>query len=837
MLEVNFVVKILNKKLTCGFATGFFVSKNCILTCNHCIEGFQVGESLKIEFNNIEYDCVVAYQAGSKEKNDLALIETSQNLCNDHAVFSNQFNINDAVLIKGFSENNPGGDGLTGFIESYPTHKNEIENLIKFKDCQITNGFSGSPLLNKDNSVLGIVIKSRDVIFDLGGYSIPTIQIQDFYKKITVKNEPTLLQKYNYELLMNLSPNINDERYFKRRYRRRKDGQAIEMDSILDLTNFVLTGIGGSGKSITLQRICKNLLVKDNIVIYLDLKKWQDSYIEGVSKGVIENSIEIILKTSLVGRLSIRKFNKILEENENLKVFFLIDGLNEISGSVNRIKFIETLGFLQGRDYNIIATDREIRIELDQIGNLYELELLDEETLAIILKENFGKELHEYSEKNKRFLTIAFFLDKVISKQGSDTISSYSDFIETHTFKRVSETDKSYLKNKLSELAYSTIRGESTTRLSFTLKQITDNQLDICIEHGILIKLLDSDIYRFEHQLIHEFFVARHLSLDSSLWNNQNFDSITLESDSFETILMILEQLGTDEQKEKFLQTVYNWSFYAVLYCMKYDINNCPESVSKVILLILSEKLFDPFNHTKLKVGKYILPLFDRYNIKYDDSCKELKDVINKNRESLIHSNYSFWFQIFQYDKELNEEFINQITHDEPFIGWTVSNVIRRYQLTESDEYQLRTIYHCFSNFDGSNQIKSFYIKWRVIHSLGKANTIKSVDLLFSCFNEKESQWMIYGALRSLIEIIVYNKRTDFSDVIFAFLFEYIKGNKLTSRNLEELTNCLSTKYTNNSKAIKAESFFLSIIELYSQEEKVKNKWEKGYENFKRLNY
>jgi HEAT repeat protein len=136
-------------------------------------------------------------------------------------------------------------------------------------------------------------------------------------------------------------------------------------------------------------------------------------------------------------------------------------------------------------------------------------------------------------------------------------------------------------------------------------------------------------------------------------------------------------------------------------------------------------------------------------------------------------------------DPPLREEEIRKIAGDDSILGWTASNVIKRFKLTDPDLRQLRGVY------DAADAIQTQLgnaIKWRVVHALGRFDTIENADLLFRALDD-ESHLVQFGAARSLVEMAAITQSIDLRQRIVEGLQSRI--GRLRRRTLEEIGNAV----------------------------------------------
>lgn len=160
----------------CG--SGFFISKNQILTADHVING---AKNVRVEFDGKYFIASVVKQDSSK---DLALLKIE----GESEVF---YKLNDScgiidqdVLCYGF----PRGvwtmyksDGVIKEIHSV-TREAELNSRLEYSVfMNVTNGMSGGPLLTKEKTVIG-VLSSKNVIGETRANFIALEEIKTFLK-------------------------------------------------------------------------------------------------------------------------------------------------------------------------------------------------------------------------------------------------------------------------------------------------------------------------------------------------------------------------------------------------------------------------------------------------------------------------------------------------------------------------------------------------------------------------------------------------------------------------------------------------------------------------------
>ena len=173
-----------------GSGTGFFIAPGgLILTCNHVVEQ---SDNVDVFWSSAEgkQNFTATVKLRLPIPIDIAILQIEGKVPTHGCVYLDQSlpQIGDALYTFGYpqgydSENYSGGDSVTTKYEGESFQENIL--ILKLKEGQIQEGYSGSPLLNRRNSkVCGVVSISRNTSSDLGGRATP-ISILFQPKKIT----------------------------------------------------------------------------------------------------------------------------------------------------------------------------------------------------------------------------------------------------------------------------------------------------------------------------------------------------------------------------------------------------------------------------------------------------------------------------------------------------------------------------------------------------------------------------------------------------------------------------------------------------------------------------
>lgn len=203
-----------------GVGTGFWVGQSTIMTCAHVIKEAYINKGVITAFwNDVRFSLRVAEILDDV---DLSLLEVSEENFNSdhHCVFLDEhFAVGDQVYGYGYSRDYESGESFTAEVEGI----SETPYLIKLKNSHIVPGFSGAPLLNmRTGGVCGIIRKTRDRSFDLGGRATPTVIAYSSFRNLVDiqrgfhKGKSSWLQALNKEQKIHLKIDRHDKSFKSR---------------------------------------------------------------------------------------------------------------------------------------------------------------------------------------------------------------------------------------------------------------------------------------------------------------------------------------------------------------------------------------------------------------------------------------------------------------------------------------------------------------------------------------------------------------------------------------------------------------------------------------------
>jgi hypothetical protein len=212
------------------------------------------------------------------------------------------------------------------------------------------------------------------------------------------------------------------------------------------------------------------------------------------------------------------------------------------------------------------------------------------------------------------------------------------------------------------------------------------------------------------------------------------------------------------------------------------------------IKTIITEKLFDPILGTQEMTRKKLrdFPKDDEPNF---SDIKDLDSILNFIQSfEYEHDWFEDWKSIYLKAPKrtgyntLEENDIKKIISEDSVLGWTASNVIRRFTLSEREQCQLRKYFELYSINDFQDSTNNS-MRWRIVHALGRSPSKENRDLFYGILKaEDEYIWVKYGAARSLVEIAALSDNKNFRKKVFSDMRQIIQTWKLKPRVIEKIT-------------------------------------------------
>lgn len=530
----------------------------------------------------------------------------------------------------------------------------------------------------------------------------------------------------------------------------------------------ILHGAAGGGKSMMVNDLARKLIDKESIPVLLDLKDWSKDFsaqLEKAKSASIEEQMDILLKISGVMNVDL------LSHIEGEK-WIIVDGLNEISAGQYGEKATKTILDVVGEYVRknsttyALVSDRLSKRSFAFGWTTAYLNSLSEDEVRKRIGEKFGTEkFDQLEEHEKRLLSIPFFLDYAL-KSDSPSLGSEAKVLENF-FKVQSQFTDDDL-NRLSESAfnayqkYGSLVFDSKKFEEWTSKSVYEKLLS----DGIVVS--NKDKARFNHQLLHDYLVSRHMALNDDHWTLEGFDIASLESNSLETIILVLEQLEDPRYIDKFLEAVYDWNWPAAISCTSRATAMGSKGPSKemevVMVALAAQKIFEPMYQTS-RDAKNRLDKFGTDTANDFSNSKDIDELLTKVKS--IESSVDWFIQWRNFftkdrDSDVSEEEIKMIKEKTSLLGWTAANLLKQCKLTKDAISFLQNIFNVLDE----NEPHHNTVRWRVVHTLGAFDSKDNAEFLFKALDKDPYHWARYGAARSLIEMAARTSNEDLRDSI-----------------------------------------------------------------------
>ncbi len=710
----------------------------------------------------------------------------------------------------GFPEGYPRGRSSEGKIGGSAGDRFELkksgDNILPSK------GFSGCPVYST-NRVVGIITTARDdgqasYIVPLSELAVgsfkpeleteaevkfphvtPTLQYLDkldrrkdgsrFDSRVKVVGSPAVIDKF-------IGGSI-DEKYTDQALSPNALFKTLENKKV-SLT--ILSAPGGYGKSHYLIDISRILSRSGKAWFWLDLSKpTTDVDLPGklFDETVLYGNYERVKQLS----------------NEGWQIFVIADGLNESAS--NRSNILKTLSNMsKSQLINIVVGNR---LERFIEGNDYEHAVMCPLPQSVVMKHVTSYQ--ELPIETKFLLSSPFFLtlhEKV--SLSSDTrhhlrykifYSYFTDLVIKKSLLKESKAPSNELiESKLKDLAtgaftiYQKHMRPSVSKEGWYKAGFEDSLLNALIHAGS-VQCVGSELYTFTHQLFHDWLAAYYIAQTGpAVWNNANFDVITLKKASTDSILLAAEASAMSNQLRDFLISLYDWDYKTVLQILvEKDVNETSPTESDItnfrdsIFALNALRASDIFQHSRNAVSGYLKAysaiedslkfgvsptesdVIDVYSKKYMDGTED--HLVSKFRDILLGPDTQ------DLSGKEKIEFLENIL-DGPFIGWATVSKLRLSSLPQDMVQSAIAMYSCLSRSSTIDHQESIGARWRLVHLLGRAdNSLLAREKLFAVLqNQLENHWVHYGAARSLMELAFRAQEDSYREKVIENLSEII---------------------------------------------------------------
>jgi hypothetical protein len=556
-----------------------------------------------------------------------------------------------------------------------------------------------------------------------------------------------------------------------------KNLSAFDRLSVTDLLEkerqfLYLRSPGGSGKSFFLYHCVVSAVHIDVVPFFIDVRglaRFTPAQIEVKFGGNFPASLD-----NLINECGIHsggeKFR--IANERGYRALLLVDGLNETTSGFEQI--IRSLQATPG-NYNkvsILVADRlAVRPEYPRGFQLATVEPVSDELITRVLDQRF------VSAEASRILKLPFFLNLYL--QSSNTLERGNRATLILEFVRRSLGGHDSVKDQaadsqvdmLSGVAFKWYKDYETTviggsQLQKLLPQKMALSVEMLVSSGLMARRSGKSVradsrFEFQHQLIQDYLAARHFVRKKLKWSAENFKALTLNRQSVDVLIFareIVEETGGVPRSEDFIIAVYNWDYSSAFACLQLknqDSNDRPIGV--MLSALLAEKLFEPFLHSRQTAEKHLVSLTNNLVLQtLPTSIDDLVDHVAGLKPGSGTAMFGTWLALYNTTAgNVDFKVLKFLVAENPLMGWTAANVIRRLKLTKSGATGLkRALTRAGRELSSA---KANPVRWRVYHALGTHYSDESIETLWKAvWNSKEHEDTRYGAARSLVELAVH---------------------------------------------------------------------------------
>lgn len=518
----------------------------------------------------------------------------------------------------------------------------------------------------------------------------------------------------------------------------------------LDNGRVLLSGKGGSGKTIALRRLAIQVVEEEiALPILISLFAWNPGYEERWKKLTARNGsrIDFLFENFLSSD------SRAQIKSSNLPGLLIVDGLNEIRTSIGAELLEELSDLVAYRSgWRVIVSDRYVRRSFPpaltwKISAL--LPISPEERARLAANNETG-----FKSWDSEILASSFFLDLYLREPGTGANASA---LIRQWFEKHSGIQKAGISiETLAKSAFSLYRNHSRTfKAAALISEIGKVAVNELLASGAVLETHDGMF--FDHHLKHDFLASVelvNLKNGSPAKLRKAFSSATFDASSFDVLSLALQEIKNTEDADQFVRSLYDWNLYGTAYAVAdaRATESCLVSREMVVVLlaVLAEKRWDLFCKTSMKAldalrqfdPKVVAPFLKA------KSLSELHKMLRNISSEAVW--FQDWVQLFcTTERTYSNQAIN-ILKREDVIGWTSANVLRRLPLAAQELTHLRALVE--KNGKAS-------VRWRAAHALGAFPNSQNMTVLLRALAQDNDEWVRYGCMRSLMEIAIRSRR------------------------------------------------------------------------------
>ncbi|MDQ7906846.1 hypothetical protein RB614_20230 [Phytohabitans sp. ZYX-F-186] len=567
-----------------------------------------------------------------------------------------------------------------------------------------------------------------------------------------------------------------------------------------------------------------------SLTVFVDLKAWDIRDVE--ARGDDWPTVNDILKASIVPA----NVQVIADMHKNLpgssKVIWMIDGMNELRSELSA-KVLEALtNELRGtvRSRLIVADRSDSRYK----GADWRVRLVNPLDSAVVEQHVPIVELVTEEDKRRReLLRSPFFLDVAITNEGLTWRSSVQAIHGLFASRvKLNELEIDVLS------AYALSVYEAKAGLAFELDDMVR-----AVGSPIAKRLIESRLVQpvtgtkvsFYHQLLHDYLSSRSVAQRPETWVPRYFDALSFDANTYESVFMVLDQLGSEDAFARYITALYDWNWFATIRCVERALSDgwaVPHHLKLMLSAMLCEKRFDPVAGSRARADSWSskLDAVTGFGFARVTTIPGLVAEVEQFRKGSEPSWFQDWYKLFALigtpSHVPSENEIALLASPNPFIGWIAAQVTRHCNLTDEGARQIRAIY---SGARHATDDVSCSIRWRAVHAVGRNPSSDNARMLLSAIDGDSYSWVKYGAVRSLLEMAAISEEAD----SLKFLSEV--GARLSKLPQEALAQVAwATRYegTTAGWASRALPLLEAAYEL-QETDKEREQWQNRMEAFK----
>jgi len=520
---------------------------------------------------------------------------------------------------------------------------------------------------------------------------------------------------------------------------------ALELITATDRA--LLQGPAGAGKTVEVSRAIIGSLDQSSVPVLISLKDVDPLHLETLIAAEpqpgLSEKLDVLLATSPV-RTSTAVLRTLPKDRRQL---LFVDGLNELYGERQVDWVFEVLNAYLNDVENsaVLVTDRPAQRR--NLSGAWVIAKLNPVAPGVLLEQLRVDDIDQLSPAERTLLSTPFFLNESVTGGGTGFGTAANALASFFTKQLgVSDGDLDLLSMAAWE-AYRADRSRTFRYLPFA--ETIGDSLDERLRTADVLTQLGGGFAQFRHQLHHDFLAARHLAHSPAFWRDEALDALTFEAVSLSTLNLVIEQLPDAATGDKFIESVYDWSWSGAIQITAHAAamtpRRCSDDMELAIACLIAEKKVDNVLHTRVRAYRGL----DEFTSAIAKEIHALKfpDVIARVRSTKSSTEWFLqWKRVFC--AEPDADLRGTVTAQNPILGWTATNSLRRDSLSDDTATFIVDLVHRSAGSDATARS----IRWRAAHILGRSQQPEAIDALFNLAAKDEYAWARYGAGRSIME-------------------------------------------------------------------------------------